>query len=201
MLPNKPTNVIINGLTLLLLTTSIALAQISSSETKTITLQDGTTLKGQVVGFQNGIYTIQTALFGQINLKDSEIVNIGAGPALTNNPSSQAPTVQPNTQSAETNQLKMQALGVQQQLLSDPDTLMQMQAMLQDPQIMQILNDPEFVKAATNYDLQKIQNDPRTQQLMNNPQMQKLLNKMTNQNSSGQKPQPYMQLPAGKTQQ
>ena len=45
---------------------------------KTITLKDGTKIKGKLVGVQGNVYTIETSHFGTIAVKDTEVSNISS---------------------------------------------------------------------------------------------------------------------------
>ena len=149
---------------------------------KTITLKDGTKIKGQVIGFQNGVYTIQSTHFGQIAIKDSEITSISSTdlpPA--NNYAQTLPN--PNVANGvDPNAFKAQAVGLQQKLLNDPQNVADIQTLTSDPQFLELMNDKEFVSAIQNYDLEKIKSNPKTQMLMSNPQIQKIMQRSIQQN-------------------
>ena len=139
---------------------------------KTITLQDGTRIKGKLVGVQGNVYTIETSHFGTIAVKDTEVSNISSFDS--------APAASDSSQVAVPQQasFKDQVDSMKQRALADPDVIASIQEMAQDPELMSALSDPEFVKAVTSYDLGSIKNNPKAQALMQNPKMQQLMEKI-----------------------
>ena len=162
---------------------------------KIFQLKDGSSLKGQLVSFNQGIYVVSTQSMGEIQLKEADVAGIVeegaqiAPGAVGQNP--QVPTVasQPNFSS--------QMQQVQQQLLSDPQMSQQLQNLAQDPNITELLSDPQLVQeitaAVNSGSPQSIQQNPKVQQLMENDKMKQLIQQLqsslktpTPQNSSGQ---------------
>ena len=72
-----------------LLSISLLSAQLCFAAGATrITLNDGTTIYGKVVGMADGVYTIETETMGNINVKSDKIVEIStnsASPKPSNN--------------------------------------------------------------------------------------------------------------------
>ncbi|MBU0468158.1 MAG: hypothetical protein KKD07_08875 [Candidatus Omnitrophica bacterium] len=157
-----------------LLFTSIVHAQTSQ---KIITLKDGSIIKGTVVSVENQKYIIDTNNLGKIEVADTDIVSI----------------VSPGTGQVPANQNALGNLGglgnlgmsgqmqqMQNSLMSDPNMMAEMQAMLQDEEIMALISDPNIMKDLMSNDPSVIQNNPKIMQLMNNPQMQALVQMMMN---------------------
>ena len=146
------------------------------AENKTITLTDGSQIKGEVLGAQGGVYTIKTS-FGNITVNDSDIQSIAAHSAMP-------PSIQ-NIGQMDPSQLKNQAGQYQEMLMQDQDFVGDMQSLAQDPEIMALLSDPELIKAVTSQNLQGLQNHPNFQKLLENPKLRQLLEKAGQKMGSG----------------
>lgn len=141
-----------------------------SHSAEIITLKDGSQIRGDLVSLNNGVYSVQTAAMGTINITAGNIVNItneGATPTQQIIPSSHQ---QPN----------MDAVFQQQQaqLMSNPEAIAAIQQMAQDPEIMKILSDPALIQSVTSRDINGVSNNPKTQELLNNPKMKALLDQL-----------------------
>lgn len=149
---------------------------------KTITLKDGTVIKGTITEFKDQTYSIQTNNLGLIRVKDSDIVGI--------NLEGSAPGAQQNTPlNAQSNPLsqadfKNQVQQVQGTVLSDPKIMSDIQNLLNDEKIRNILSDPKFINEVMSYDPEKIKNNDKVHQLMDTPEMQKLMQKIENKIST-----------------
>ena len=141
---------------------------------KTITLKDGSVIKGAVTQLADGVYTLETDNLGKITVPESEIVSITA---------ESAPAAAQDTASAS---LKGQVQEVQASLLSDPEIMTEIQNIMQDPEIRGVLSDPAFMQAIMSYDPSQIQQNEKTQYLLKNPKFRALMEKM------------QQKLPAGK---
>lgn len=155
---------------LILLPCSLAFA-----ETQIITLKDGSQVKGELTGINDGTYTIKTPLMGDVQVSSSEVTSIsaeGAMPAAQPAAFNQAPAMPAQDDMSQ----KIQSM--QNQLMANPAYLADIQEMMQDPEIAQIMADPEFVQAITTQNFNAVQSSPRTQELMNNPKMRAFIEKM-----------------------
>ena len=139
-----------------------------------ITLKDGSQIKGELSGIENGQYTIKTPIIGDVHVAASDVASITNG----NNPVAAVQT-QPSPPAAVNSD--QQIAAAQQQLISNPQAMASLQQMAQDPEVMQALSDPALVQAVTSHDYQAVQNNPKVQELMNNPKMQALLQKIAAQ--------------------
>lgn len=133
---------------------------------QTITLKDGTILKGRLVGVANGSYTIESQTVGQVNISADQVSNIAAAGSSSatqhfTNPDGKLPA--DTVHSIKTN------------MLQDPEIMSLMQELVQDPSIMEILKDPSLMQAALSMDPEQIKNNPQVQKLVQNPTMQKIL--------------------------
>lgn len=145
--------------TLMLTLTHTALA----NEWRTLTLKDGSILKGKVLQMANNVYTIETENLGTIKIAESDVLSISTQTNAQKNPT------------ASSAQLQNQVQKLQGDLLNDPNIMNEIETMLESPEVMNIMQDPDFIKDVMSFDEEKIQNNPKTMQLMNNPQMKALM--------------------------
>ena len=69
----------------------------------------------------------------------------------------------------------------QQQLMSNPQAMSELQQLLQDPEILQALSDPALIKEVTSHDYSAMKDNPKVHELMNNPKMRELVEKINAQ--------------------
>jgi len=141
------------------------------------TLKDGSQIKGELSGINNGVYTVKTPIIGDVHVAVSDVASI------TN---SNAMAALPSPSLATSSSMDQQIAASQQKLMSNPQSMATLQEMMQDPDILQALQDPALVQAVTNHDYQAVQSNPKIQELMNNPKMQVLMQKLSAQQKQGQ---------------
>ena len=131
---------------------------------------------GEVIGFQNGTYTIQTSQLGQLQIADSQIESIAspAAATTTNQQSLQEP-------SNEQTDVKNEAQKIQADILSNPELMADVKDLVADPEVQKLLSNPELVKTIMSYDPHQIQQSEDVQKLMQNPKMKMLMEKMSQQ--------------------
>jgi len=139
-----------------------------------ITLKDGSQIKGELSGIDNGVYTVKTPIIGDVHVAAGDVSSITNG----NVPAPAQPTS--NTASIPTGGTDQMA-AIQQKLMSNPQAMSVLQQMAQDPEVMQALQDPALVQAVTSHDYQAIQNNPKIQEMMNTPKMQAYLKQLAAQ--------------------
>ncbi|MCB9771460.1 MAG: hypothetical protein H6754_02795 [Candidatus Omnitrophica bacterium] len=150
-------------ITLLILFLAIpAFAQIPL---QTITLKDGTSIKGQLSGVTGGFYTIDNATMGQIKIPAEQVISINASEAT---PASLTVSANEKLSGTAFN-------GLQSSMMLDPQIMNLIQEMIQDPSVAELLTDPVLMQDALTMDPQKIQSNPTVLKLMQNPKMQEIL--------------------------
>ncbi len=68
--------------------------------------------------------------------------------------------------------------AIQSQIVSDEDVMADIQALLQDPEVMALIADPALMAAAQSGDKTSLESNPRIQALTNNPKVQALIEKI-----------------------
>ena len=144
---------------------------------KVINLKDGTVLKGQVLEFKEGVYTLETSVAGQLQVSDEDILSILSAEAGAADPSDPASSNGPGLPQDNT-QIKEQVQQLQGSVMSDPALMTDIQGMLNNEELQAIFSDPQFVNDVLSYDPQKINQNEKTQELLQNPQMQAIMEKI-----------------------
>jgi len=158
----------------------------SDQAEQTITLKDGSQIKGILSGVDNGVYTVKTPVIGDIHVSQNDVASITNGnapAALPLNNSNFSTT--PNPPFNSTGNMDQQIAASQQKLMSNPQSMATLQEMMQDPEIMQALQDPALVQAVTTHNYQAVSNNPKIQEMLSNPKMQALLQKLAQEQQQG----------------
>lgn len=164
-------------LTLLL----IAASPLSAQEKRAIMLKDGTRLVGEIISFDNGVYTLQTSV-GTVKAQDSDIVSISsAATTQASLPSTGAQSPIPAGTA-----LDGQISNIQGQLMQDPDFISKAQDLSKNPEVIQVLSQPDVAQAIMNRDINALQNNPKIKDLLNNPQVLDLIQSTGQKLQSGQ---------------
>ena len=137
-----------------------------------ITLEDGSQIKGELVGIDKGTYTIHTPLLGDVHINSTQVHSISNA---STDPAQNASAPQPPTDMSQ----KVEAM--QGKLMDNPMLMADVQQMAQDPEIMNLLADPALLQAITSKDADALKNNPRGQALMNNPKMRAFAEKLQQQ--------------------
>jgi hypothetical protein len=149
-------------LPLLLLT--LAFTPLSFAEDQVITLKDGSQIKGELSGIAGGVYTVKTPIIGDIHVAAADVVSISK------------PSAAPAQASGmDKNNLNQRVEQAQTQLMANPQAMMELQALAQDPTLAPLLSDPALMQAVTSKDASAVANNPKAQQLMNDPRMRRVM--------------------------
>jgi hypothetical protein len=169
----------------------------ASPPLQTITLKDGSVLKGHLSAVSGDHYTVETANMGEVQVPVAKVSSITTG----SQPAGQVPSASGNNQMPVMNnplagqsQFGGNVSQAQQQILKDPEIMGEIQTMLTDPDLVKLLQDKSVMQDIMSMDQTKIQNNPNIQALMDNPKMQailtKLMGKMGGSNGSAPSAQP-----------
>jgi len=135
----------------------------SFAKEQTITLKDGSVIKGNLTQMSNGIYTVKTDSLGETQINAEQIASI-------NNAQENTPTTPQNP--------KIQMDHLQQRMMNNPAMMAEIQQIAADPEVVQLLSNPAMLQAVMSKDVAALQNNPSTEELMNNPKIQSLIQKL-----------------------
>lgn len=160
-------------LTFFLTISLLSFASAAPKNLKIITLKGGSTLKGEVIQLKDGIYTLNILDLGRMNVPESDILSITSASASgSQNSQSDESSNQQKTQ------IKSQVNQIQENILSDPGLMMDLQNILNDEEVQSMLSDPALLSDVLSYDPEKIQKNDNVQNLMQNEKMQELMEKI-----------------------
>ncbi len=136
--------------------------------TRFIELSDGSVISGQIISFENGVYTVASPSLGRLRLKDSEILSIRSNPGSPR-------AMQSSPQAPDAGQ---SFSGIERRIVGDPQVFALVMSLQQDPQILAILNDPAIMRAISARDVESLRNNPKIRELERNPIIQEILGRM-----------------------
>ena len=175
-----------------LLVSQIVLAAGSSR----ITLNDGTTIYGKVVGMSDGVYTINTDTMGEIRVNSDNVVEISSGASANNNKKQEIGIIDGNKKQnyqnysnnnnqnnynspIRDNSSKQQEVNTMvQSMMMNEDFMNNIMELGQSSEMQSVLNDPEVMEAIQNGDYDFLMNNSKMNNLMNSSEIQGLLGGM-----------------------
>lgn len=148
---------------------------------QTITLKDGTVLKGTLSDVAESHYVISTSNLGEVRVPVEDVVSITTGqqPSLPASPTATIPLPSLGGQSPMGNFSQ-----IQQAVLSDPKMMAEIQTLLSDEKIMNLLQDKSVMQDLMTMDPLIIQKNSAIQALMQDPKMQALMEMLSSQTGS-----------------
>ncbi len=134
-----------------------------------IVLQDGSRIRGEIVSMNNGLYKINTASMGTIELGSNQIKSISSAGSEGSSGDSSGPVDSAMNSLAESS---MQS--IQSSIANSPDLMSSIMALQNDPAMQAVLSDPEVMQAVQNLDFRTLQNHPKMKALMNNQKIREI---------------------------
>ncbi|MDD4957658.1 MAG: hypothetical protein PHH49_08115 [Candidatus Omnitrophica bacterium] len=157
---------------LITITTLTSMAAPSSR----VELKDGSSINGEVVSLQDGIYTIMTSALGEIK--------IGAGSISRIESESPAPNSTARyEQAVSAPSISSQVEGYKKALTANAEISSMISDLGSDKELQNILKDPQIVSAVTSANVPALMGNEKFMDLMNNPKIQEILGKLRHQDS------------------
>lgn len=135
----------------------------------TIELVDGSRIQGEILGIQDGVYTVHTPTLGDLHVEQSNIVRIVYSGGASSESGASAPSSARDTETAS------QIRQLQESLAQDPQTMASILSLQSDPQIQALLSDPAIAQAIQDGDYASLLANPKIQALENNQNVKQLL--------------------------
>ena len=140
----------------------------AAGEVSRIELRDGSIISGEVVGFADGRYLVQSPALGQVTIDQSQIRSLQPGALAGGDPSGHGG-------------YGAQIMDLQQQLIGDAQIMGMITTLQSDPQVQAALADPEFMQLVSSGNLGALQSNPRFKALMSSSRFRALQERMTGQ--------------------
>lgn len=158
----------------LLCVSFLTLASITSaSELREITLDDGSSIVGEIISVENGSYTIKTKSLGTLTLGSRQIKSItqlGDSPAATAN----ADMKGASSHSISSGSVASSVQQIQSSITSNTSLMSAIMQMQNNPEMQAVLSDPALMQAIQSFNIEAIQNHPKIIRLMQSQEMQKI---------------------------
>jgi len=124
-----------------------------------VQLYDGSTINGKVVSLSDGVYTIESATLGRLQVEAAQVRGISAS----------------GGGGGSANQINTgELLSLQQRMMGDPGLMGRITALQNDPQVKAVLEDPEIIRAVQSMDFQTLSQNPKFLQLLQNSRVQEI---------------------------
>ncbi len=137
-----------------------------AGELQQVILHDGSVINAEVVSLKNGVYRLSSPTLGELEVRASRIRSIQAMSGDTGS-AAQARQTSPSGQQAELER-------IQNNLLSNKDTVAIIMSLQNDPDVQAILNDREIMAAMQSGNYEALANNPKMKNLMNKPEIKQI---------------------------
>jgi hypothetical protein len=144
---------------------ALGLVGAAAGEASRIELRDGSIISGEVVGFADGRYLVESPALGQVTIDQSQIRSLQPGASA----------------GGDLGGFGAQIMDLQQQLIGDAEIMGMITTLQSDPQVQAALADPEFMQLVTSGNLGALQSNPRFKALMSSSRFRALQERMTGQ--------------------
>ena len=134
-----------------------------------IELFDGSRITGDIVRFENGVYTVESDSLGRLHIPNSDIRVIRSGGQVHSQLFS-SPSTGPDRPAAPN------LTHYESQIVADPQILSMVMTLQNDPDVLAVLNDPSVMQAIAARDFNALQNNAKILKLENNPTIRQILN-------------------------
>jgi hypothetical protein len=152
-----------------LLLVGILISPVSAGEIREVELIDGSVISGELVSFEDGIYTLKSSALGTVKIGESKIRAIRFKPSL------EATTKKGDTMP---NSAEAQVQVLQQLIMGDQEILGMIFSLVNDPDIQGVLEDPSIIDAMNKGDIEALSSNPKFMRLLNNPAIQDITRKI-----------------------
>ncbi len=147
-----------------------------ADEIRVFTLRDGSTIKGELIGFANGVYTVQSAQLGRLEIRGEHVVSVTPiQPAPASPP---APAPAPGRPAVD-----QQVADVQTKIMANPALMQAIQRLANDKELAALLSDPtvkaDLMDALVANDPRAADRNPKVKRILEHPAIQDLLKQMS----------------------
>ena len=125
--------------------------QVTAGEIKEIEMNDGSTLFGEILSLNKGVYVINSTSLGTVEINNSKIKSINR--------------VEPT---------KEQYQALQREMLNDKEILAVILSLQDDPDVADVLDNPDIMKEINDGNITGLISNPVFMKLLENPKFQEI---------------------------
>jgi hypothetical protein len=137
----------------------------AAGEVSRIELRDGSIISGEVVGFADGRYLVESPALGRVTIDQSQIRSRQPGGAAGGGPEAYGPKI----------------TDLQRQMMGDAEIMGMITPLQSDPQVQAAPADPELMRLVASGNVGALQSNPRVKALMSSLALRALQGRMTGQ--------------------
>jgi hypothetical protein len=134
----------------------------------TVTLQDGTVIRGEVKSLQDGVYTVESESAGTLHIRADQIRSIDETDRHPPPASAAPPSSAPASAASAVDAAKSL-------IAQDPNLLTAVLGLQSDPQVVAALADPVVAKLIADGDYAALASNPKIVALMQNPKVRAVI--------------------------
>lgn len=150
----------------IILSIGLMLALVNADEISTIELSDGSIISGEVVSFDGNTWIIKSGSMGTLKIDSAKVVSIrsktttdqGAAGGLSSGNTVSTPDLQ----------------ALQQEIMANEQIMAMIMNLQDDPEIQAILQDPEIMNAVNAGDMNALLANPKFIKLMENAKIKRI---------------------------
>ena len=144
-------------------------AGVYAGEFSEIGLIDGSTIYGEILSFNDGIYTVKSSSLGTIKVDESDIREIRVQSANTKNKEYANPA---------NSSISSEVQSLQTLMQNNQDIMAIIFSLQNDPDFQEIMSDPGILNAVNSGDIAALISNPKFMSLMNNHKVQEIQKKL-----------------------
>ena len=124
---------------------------------ETIELKDGNRISGTILSLENGLYTVQSASLGEIQIAKTQVLKITS--TDDENTGQDMASLQSN---------------MREKIVSNPSLMNSIMTLKNNPEVQDVLSDPELMRAIANGDLNALMHNEKIKRMMENPEIKSI---------------------------
>ena len=144
-------------------------AGVYAGEFSEIGLIDGSTIYGEILSFNDGIYTVKSSSLGTIKVDESDIREIRVQSANTKNREYANPA---------NSSISSEVQSLQTLMQNNQDIMAIIFSLQNDPDFQEIMSDPGILNSVNSGDIAALISNPKFMSLMNNHKVQEIQKKL-----------------------
>jgi len=144
-------------------------AGVYAGEFSEMGLIDGSTIYGEILSFNDGIYTVKSSSLGTIKIDESDIREIRVQSGNTKNREYTNPA---------NSSISSEVQSLQTLMQNNQDIMAIIFSLQNDPDFQEIMSDPGILNAVNSGDIAALISNPKFMSLMNNHKIQEIQKKL-----------------------